>query len=183
MWTFVFFFYLLNIGTTFAAVSPLDQSRLEEQVTMQDNILSFVQSLQLVPSQNLYLINQLESYRKGNGSTTVSEIDLACQVAQACLGPGSVETGSVNQTDADANWSVIPHCSELLNANISVEGLKHVGQRHRAYYFHNRLQRLPRLSILSPFLESNSLSVAAVTHRIPAGPVSTTKVFLSTCRG
>lgn len=75
---------------------------------MQDNIQAFVQYLQLVPSQNQSLISKLENAQNGNGSTTLDEIDLACHVAQACLGSGSVVTKSMNQTEAHANWSVIP---------------------------------------------------------------------------
>ena len=173
----ILIFYLLRAGITFAAAP------LEVQATMQDKVHSFVQSLQLVPSQNQSLISQLESAQNSNGRTTASGIDLACQVAQACLGPGSVETKPVNQTKVDANWSVIPQYSELPNANHSDEGLKRVGQRHHAYYFHDRRQRHPRPSKLSAFLKRTSLSVAAATPRIPAGPVSTTQVSLLICRG
>ena len=67
---------------------------------MQGKIQTFVESLQLVPSQNQALISQFESAQTGNGSTT---IDLACQVARACLGPDSVATNHVKRTEVDAN--------------------------------------------------------------------------------
>ena len=102
---------------------------------MQSKIQQFVQSLQLVPDQNQSLISNLERFQTKNGSTMSSDIDLACEVAQACLEVGSVETKPVNPTEADANWLVVPllRCSRLPNADYITKGRKHVGQRHHAY--------------------------------------------------
>ena len=75
---------------------------------MSDKVQTFVLSLQLVPSQHEELITQLEDAQNDNGTTTASKIQLACQVARASLGSGSVETKPVNHSEVDANWSVIP---------------------------------------------------------------------------
>ena len=135
----ILLFHLLRIGITLAAAP------LEEPATMEDKVHSFVQSLRLVPSEHQSLISQLKSAQNGNSDTTVN-VDLACRVAQACLGPGSVERKPVNQTEVDANWSVIPQYLELPNANHSGEGRKHVGQRHHAFYSHDRRQKHLRSS-------------------------------------
>ena len=74
---------------------------------MQGNIQAFVQSLQLSSTQALALISDLEGVQNGSGAAS-SPIKLACQVAQAFLGSGSVETTPVSLTEADTNWSVIP---------------------------------------------------------------------------
>ena len=178
--------YLLRFSTTFATDIPPHQFDLDERATMQgqDKIQTFIQSLQLVPSQHQDLISQLESSQTVNGNTNSSGVDLACQVARASLGSNSVATKPVNQTEADANWSVaIPQYCELPNADCSNEGLKHAGQRPHASYFHNRPQRSLRPSRLSAISKQNSRSVAAATLQIPAGPVSTTPASSLICRG
>lgn len=73
---------------------------------MQDEIQSFLKSLQLVPSQNQSLRRKIANTKNEDGSTLFIEIDLAFQVAQACLGSGSVRKKSVDQTEADVNWSI-----------------------------------------------------------------------------
>ena len=84
-----------------AAASPPQQIDIVERTVVQSKIQAFVQSLQLVPSQNQSLISRLE------GSTAVSSIHLACEVAQLSLGAGGVEaSNSVNLTEVEVNWSV-----------------------------------------------------------------------------
>ncbi len=105
--------HLLFFSNTFAADIAPPQSDLNEQATMQDNIQTLIQSLQLVPSQHQDLISRLESTQTANGNINFSGVDLACQVARATLEPDSVATKPVNQIDADGNWSVIPQCCDL----------------------------------------------------------------------
>ena len=73
---------------------------------MQDHTQYVVHSLQLVSPQTQALISKLESVQNGDGSTTSGQIVLACQVAKATLGPDYVQRAPVNQSEADANWSV-----------------------------------------------------------------------------
>ena len=63
---------------------------------MPEKIQSFGLSLQLVPSQHQALMSKLESAQKDNSNTTSNNIDLACQVAQDCLGADCVEKEPVN---------------------------------------------------------------------------------------
>ena len=131
--------YLLSFTTIFATEPYSPQAELEERANMQEKVQTFIQSLQLVPSQHVSLISQLEKAQIDNGSTASSNTNLACQVARACLGPGSVATKPVNETEADANWLVIPYYFQVPNGNLCDKGLKHAGQRRHAYYFHNRV--------------------------------------------
>lgn len=108
MFAYALVIYLLSFSTVFATESLPHQVDLEERAAMQDKIQTLVQSLELVPSQHLTLISRLENAQNNNGITTLTQIDLACQIARASLGSDSVASKPVNQTEADANWSVIP---------------------------------------------------------------------------
>ena len=108
MFAYALVLYLLSFSTVFATESLPHQVDLGERAAMQDKIQTLVQSLELVPSQHLTLISRLESAQNNNGITSLTQIDLACQIARASLGSDSVASKPVNQTEADANWSVIP---------------------------------------------------------------------------
>ena len=116
MLTSIFLCCLLRISITLAAAAapPLQQPDIEQRAAMQEKVQSFVQSLDLVPSQNLSLISSIESAQNGD-SITLHNLHLACQVAQASLGPSSVESNSVNLTEVDANWSVFPLLYHIAN--------------------------------------------------------------------
>ena len=151
---------------------------------MQGQIPTFLESLQLVPSQHQDLISQLESAQTVSCNTNFSGVGLACRGARASLGSESVATKPANQTEADAKWLVVIslYC-EFSDAKRSDEGSNPAEKRRHASYFHNGLQRCPRRSTLSAISKQNSLSGAAATLQIPAGPVSITLVSLSICRG
>ena len=80
---------------------------------MHDKVEAFVASLNLPSSQSNPLIRKLEadsnleSYINGKDYDASVLVSLACLSAQECLGLNSVETTPVNQTEVDANWSVV----------------------------------------------------------------------------
>ena len=97
--------HLLCLSTTFATDLTPPQSDLDKRATMQDNIQTLIQSLQLMPSQQQDLIRQLESAQRANGNIKLSGVDLTCQVARATLESDSVvATKPMKQTDSDGNW-------------------------------------------------------------------------------
>ena len=99
--------HLLRFSTTFATGIPPQNFDLDERATMQGQIPTFLESLQLVPSQHQDLISQLESAQTVSCNTNFSGVGLACRGARASLGSESVATKPANQTEADANWLVV----------------------------------------------------------------------------
>jgi len=78
-----------------------------------DKITAFVDALDLPASPAQHLTSKLagdsnlSAFLNGHHHSESLLLSLACYSAQACLGADSVDTKPANQTEVDANWSVV----------------------------------------------------------------------------